>query len=74
MSAPFIYPLTQIADLSFKKAPPAGYPYPGVDLIEAVTKIVDKLHNNTYPNEYSWQMDVFKTFMSAKDGHLYATY
>lgn len=61
-------------DLSFKKAPPTGYPYPGVDLVGSVTKIVDNLKNNTYANEYSWQMDMFKTFMAAKDGHLYASF
>ncbi|KUJ19611.1 uncharacterized protein LY89DRAFT_780523 [Mollisia scopiformis] len=57
------------SDLSFKKAPPSGFPYSAVDLVGSVTRIVNNLKNNSYPNEYAWQMDMFKTFMSAKDGH-----
>lgn len=57
-------------DLNFKAKPPADYEYPAVNLVEAVTGIVDKLQNNSYANEYAWQADVFKTFMSARDGHL----
>ncbi|RDW57380.1 hypothetical protein BP5796_12830 [Coleophoma crateriformis] len=56
-------------DLAFKKKPPADYEYPPVDLVDAVTKIVNNLTNKAYSNEYAWQMDVFKTFMSARDGH-----
>lgn len=59
-----------LADLSYKKAPPADYPYPAVDLVESVSRVVRNLENNTYPNELSWQTDLFKTFMAAKDGHL----
>jgi hypothetical protein len=57
-------------DLAFKKAPPAGYPYPPVDLVEAVTRVVRNLQNNTYQNELAWQSDLFNTFNNAKDGHL----
>jgi len=58
------------SDLSLKSKPPADYEYPAVDLVEAVTGIVHNLSNEAYPNEYSWQADIFKTFMSARDGHL----
>ncbi|CZR70138.1 uncharacterized protein PAC_20039 [Phialocephala subalpina] len=57
------------SDLSYKKAPPAGFPYPAIDLQGQMTRIVNSLQNNSYPNEYAWQSDMFKTFMAAKDGH-----
>jgi hypothetical protein len=60
----------RLSDLSFKSKPPADYEYPAVNLVEAVTGIVNNLNNKIYPNEYAWQADVFKTFMSARDGHL----
>lgn len=57
-------------DLAFKRNPPSAYEYPAVDLMEAVTKVVNNLKNKAYANEYAWQSDLFKTFMSARDGHL----
>jgi len=43
---------------------------PPVDIIGSLTRIVDNLTANVYPNEHAWQADTFKTFNSAKDGHL----
>lgn len=57
-------------DLAFKKNPPAGYQMKPVDIIGSLTKIVDNLTTDIYPNEYAWQVDTFKVFASAKDGHL----
>ncbi|KAJ5038288.1 uncharacterized protein L3040_007155 [Drepanopeziza brunnea f. sp. 'multigermtubi'] len=57
------------SDLSYKAAPPAGYPYPAIDLVGQVNRIASSIQNNTYPNEHAWQTDMFTTFMAAKDGH-----
>ncbi|KAI9050054.1 hypothetical protein LZ554_006199 [Drepanopeziza brunnea f. sp. 'monogermtubi'] len=57
------------SDLSYKAAPPAGFPYPAIDLVGQVNRIASSIQNNTYPNEHAWQTDMFSTFMAAKDGH-----
>ncbi|KAI6712197.1 hypothetical protein JHW43_005241 [Diplocarpon mali] len=57
------------SDLSYKKAPPAGFPYPAIDLVGQMKRIASSITNNTYPNEHAWQTDMFTTFMAAKDGH-----
>lgn len=51
-------------DLAFKANPPAGYPYPPVNLVDAITAVRDNLMNKKYENEFAWQSDLFKTFVS----------
>lgn len=58
------------SDLEYLKDPVVGRIYPGVDLLAGVDKLTSLLEDDSYDNEYDFQMDVFKLFSSAYDGHL----
>ncbi|CAD0029082.1 unnamed protein product, partial [Aureobasidium pullulans] len=58
------------SDLEYLKDPVVGRIYPGVDLLADVDKLTSLLEDDSYDNEYDFQMDVFKLFSSAYDGHL----
>ncbi|GKT49704.1 peptidase S41 family protein ustP [Colletotrichum spaethianum] len=58
--------------LAFLKTPPPEYFFPPHDIVAALDTIRVDLEAGKYPNEYSWQRDVFvKVFGPAHDGHLY---
>ncbi|TIA28738.1 hypothetical protein D6C83_07401 [Aureobasidium pullulans] len=58
------------SDLEYLKDPVVGRIYPGVDLLAGVDKLTSLLEDDSYDNEFDFQMDVFKLFSSAYDGHL----
>ncbi|THW91267.1 hypothetical protein D6D18_06578 [Aureobasidium pullulans] len=58
------------SDLEYLKDPVVGRIYPGIDLLAGVDKLTSLLEDDSYDNEYDFQMDVFKLFSSAYDGHL----
>ncbi|KAF4839151.1 Peptidase S41 family protein ustP [Colletotrichum tropicale] len=60
------------SDLAFLKDPPADYFFPPHDLFGALEKVRAGIEADQYPNEYSWQQDMFiNVFGPGHDGHLY---
>lgn len=60
------------SDIAFKKDPPSDYFFPPHDIFAALDGIQAGLEADEYPNEYSWQQDMFiKVFGPGHDGHLY---
>lgn len=60
------------SDLAFLKDPPADYFFPPHDLFGALDKVRAGIEADQYPNEYSWQQDMFiNVFGPGHDGHLY---
>ncbi|KAH7360140.1 hypothetical protein BKA65DRAFT_179681 [Rhexocercosporidium sp. MPI-PUGE-AT-0058] len=55
------------SSLTDMKSPPPGYPYPGVDIIQEVSKIRQKLQTDQYTNEYSYMLDISKVIVSGHD-------
>lgn len=58
------------SDLEYLQDPTIGRIYPGVDLLAGLDKLTSLLEDDFYDNEYDFQMDIFKLFSSAYDGHL----
>ncbi|KAG9696194.1 hypothetical protein KCU95_g4457, partial [Aureobasidium melanogenum] len=58
------------SDLEYLADPTIGRIYPGVDLLAGLDKLTSMLQDDTYDNEYDFQLDIFKLFSSAYDGHL----
>lgn len=58
------------SDLSYLIKPPPGYMYPAVDVMGGLDRLEDNLNNNFYDNEYDFQLDLYKVFAAAYDGHL----
>ncbi|KAF6807039.1 peptidase s41 family protein [Colletotrichum sojae] len=60
------------SDLAFLKNPPADYFFPPHDVFAALDKVRAGIEADEYPNEYSWQQDMFiNVFGPGHDGHLY---
>lgn len=57
-------------DLNYKKDPPAGYYYPAIDVLNLLQQIRDKVEDDEYVNEYSFQVDLYKPFSQSHDAHL----
>ncbi|KAK6005371.1 hypothetical protein QM012_008150 [Aureobasidium pullulans] len=58
------------SDLEYLADPVIGRIYPGADLLAGLDKLTSMLQDDSYDNEYDFQLDVFKLFSSAYDGHL----
>lgn len=58
------------SDLEYLTDPTIGRIYPGVDLLAGLDKLTSMLQDDIYENEYDFQLDIFKLFSSAYDGHL----
>ena len=58
------------SDLAYLEDPAIGRIYPGVDLLAGLDKLTSLLNDDFYDNEYDFQLDIFKLFSSAYDGHL----
>ena len=58
------------SDLDYLQDPTIGRIYPGVDLLAGLDKLTSLLRDDFYDNEYDFQLDVFKLFSAAYDGHL----
>lgn len=58
------------SDLEYLADPTIGRIYPGVDLLAGLDKLTSMLQDDIYDNEYDFQLDIFKLFSSAYDGHL----
>ncbi|CAD0107179.1 unnamed protein product [Aureobasidium uvarum] len=58
------------SDLDYLADPTVGRIYPGIDLLAGLDELTSMLEDDTYENEYDFQMDVFKLFSAAYDGHL----
>ncbi|KAG9512429.1 hypothetical protein KCV07_g9477, partial [Aureobasidium melanogenum] len=58
------------SDLEYLADPTTGRIYPGVDLLAGLDKLTSMLQDDIYDNEYDFQLDIFKLFSSAYDGHL----
>ncbi|OTB17174.1 hypothetical protein K445DRAFT_316670 [Daldinia sp. EC12] len=58
------------SDTAFKKNPPADYFYPPTDLWATIADVKAGITADKYPNEYSWQSDLYnRLFGPAHDGH-----
>ncbi|KAL7621004.1 hypothetical protein AAE478_008316 [Parahypoxylon ruwenzoriense] len=58
------------SDTAFKKNPPKDYFYPPHDIWAAIDEVRADIAADKYPNEYSWQADLYKRlFGPAHDGH-----
>ena len=57
------------SDLSYLRDPPVGRIYHPVDILAGLDELTSQLEGDAYNNEYDFQMDVFKVFSSAYDGH-----
>ena len=55
--------------LAYLKSPPAGYPFPAVDILSGIQGIRTKVTNGTYSGEYAFQIDLWELFNSGHDGH-----
>lgn len=49
---------------------PSGWIYPAVNLTSSLEELTQKLEDDYYDNEYDFQLDLYKLFSSAYDGHL----
>jgi hypothetical protein len=51
--------------------PPEGWPHPPVDIQASRQSLVDRVLNGTYSTsgEYQFQSDLYRLFLSARDGH-----
>lgn len=59
------------SDVAFKKNPPAGYFYPPYDMWAELARVRSFVQHDQYPNEYSWQLDLFlSVYGKGHDGHL----
>lgn len=58
------------SDLEYLEKPTIGRIYPGVDVMAGLDKLTSLLQDDSYDNEYDFQLDIFKLFSSAYDGHL----
>ncbi|KAI1845026.1 hypothetical protein JX266_008819 [Neoarthrinium moseri] len=59
------------SDTAFKKNPPADYFYPPYDLWAELARIREGVAADAYPNEYSWQADLYNSaWAPGHDGHL----
>ncbi|CAD0082826.1 unnamed protein product [Aureobasidium vineae] len=58
------------SDLDYLADPTVGRIYPGIDLLAGLDKLTSMLEDDIYQNEHDFQMDVFKLFSAAYDGHL----
>jgi hypothetical protein len=58
------------SDLEYLQDPTIGRIYPGVDILAGLDKLTSLLEDDFYDNEYDFQLDIFKLFSSAYDGHL----
>jgi hypothetical protein len=58
------------SDLEYLEEPTIGRIYPGVDIMAGLDKFTSLLEDDFYDNEYDFQLDIFKLFSSAYDGHL----
>lgn len=58
------------SDLAYLEDPTIGRIYPGVNISAGLDKLTSLLQDDFYKNEYDFQLDIFKLFSSAYDGHL----
>lgn len=59
----------QDSDISYLKNPPEGYQEPAVDLWVRFDDILENIKSGKYANEYEFQVELYKTFNEAHDGH-----
>ncbi|GAB7358219.1 hypothetical protein MBLNU230_g0371t1 [Neophaeotheca triangularis] len=57
------------SDLEYLRERPGGI-FPSVDLLQSLDDLADRLENDEYSNEYDFQLDIYRLFQSAHDGHL----
>lgn len=55
--------------VGFLKNPPRGYLLPGVDLLNGLAKIEEKVRNDIYSNEYDFETEILELVTSVHDGH-----
>ncbi|KAK0620996.1 hypothetical protein B0T14DRAFT_538188 [Immersiella caudata] len=59
------------SNLAFLKTPPANYQFPPHDVLAALDRVRAGLEADLFPNEHSWQQELFvSVFGAAHDGHL----
>ncbi|KAI1262695.1 hypothetical protein F5Y18DRAFT_149911 [Xylariaceae sp. FL1019] len=57
-------------DSAYKRDPPPDYFFPGYDIFEEVARIRAGVVADEYPNEYSWQIDLYLNVIGkGHDGH-----
>lgn len=56
-------------DSAYLKNPPATYFYPPLDIFGKLASVKANLQNDVYPNEYTFQEDLYQVFAPAHDGH-----
>jgi len=58
-----------LPDSAYLKNPPASYFYPPLDIFGKLSSVKANLLNGLYPNEYTFQEDLYQVFAPAHDGH-----
>ncbi|POS82768.1 hypothetical protein EPUL_005198, partial [Erysiphe pulchra] len=57
------------SSLAWLKDPPRDYDFPPHDVLGALQSVKQNLVNDRYPNEHSFQTDLYAVFTPAHDGH-----
>lgn len=55
--------------LAYLKAPPESYMLPATDIVGRMNEIAANAEAGKFASEYDFQLAIFKTFVSAHDGH-----
>lgn len=55
--------------LAWLKDPPKDYDFPPHDTLGVLASVKENLVNDKYPNEHSFQIDLYSVFTPAHDGH-----
>ncbi|RKF61375.1 Peptidase S41 family protein ustP [Erysiphe neolycopersici] len=57
------------SNLAWLKDPPKDYDFPPHDTLNVLASVKENLLNDKYPNEHSFQIDLYSVFTLAHDGH-----
>lgn len=57
------------SSLAWLKDPPKDYDFPPHDTLGVLASVKENLINDKYPNEHSFQIDLYSVFTPAHDGH-----
>lgn len=59
------------SDSAYKADPPKDYSFPGYDMFAGLAAVKTKLQQDNYKNEYTFQVDLYKSvFAPGHDGHM----
>lgn len=55
--------------LAYLSDPPEDYPQPAVDIFASLQGLIRNVTTGVYAGEYDFQTDLYRLFLSARDGH-----